>query len=493
MLLRPSTACLFILFIFSGFASRGQKVDSLTDKVLNFPSRLFSGIQKKTASLDQQLTRQTEKYLQRLGRQEARLKKKIAKIDSAAAQRMFAADPRQRYALLAAKLKGDTAGLRNNKFSGAYLPYVDSLQGSLSFLEKNPQLVDPSRVSPAALQNSLGQVRQLEAKLNDADGIRQFIQQRKEQLKQYLNSNTQLTSGIRNAYDDYNKQLYYYGQQVKEYQDILNDPDKLFRTALDLLNRVPSFAGFMRSNSFLSLLAGAPGNGGGAQAGQAVQGLQTRDQVLSALQTQYGVNGPNAASMAGQNIQSAQGQLDQLRDKMNAGGNSGDLNMPDFKPNTQKTKSFLQRLEYGTNLQSTHSNYYFPMTTDLGLSIGYKLDKENRIGVGASYKVGWGNDFNHVNVSSQGAGLRSFVDIQVKKSFFASGGFEYNYQQPFSSFNAVKSLDSWQQSGLLGVSKILSMKTKVFKKTKLQLLWDFLSYQQVPKAQPLKFRLGYSF
>jgi hypothetical protein len=114
------------------------------------------------------------------------------------------------------------------------------------------------------------------------------------------------------------------------------------------------------------------------------------------------------------------------------------------------------------------------------------------IGAGASYKIGWGQDFNHISMSSQGASLRSYLDINIKKSWFASGGFEYNYQQPFDHLHFPK-LDNWQQSGLLGISKIISLKTKVFKKTKVQLLWDFLSYQQVPKAQPFKFRIGYSF
>ena len=34
---------------------------------------------------------------------------------------------------------------------------------------------------------------------------------------------------------------------------------------------------------------------------------------------------------------------------------------------------------------------------------------------------------------------------------------------------------------------------KVLKKTKVQFLWDFLSYKQVPQTTPLKFRVGYSF
>ena len=166
---------------------------------------------------------------------------------------------------------------------------------------------------------------------------------------------------------------------------------------------------------------------------------------------------------------------------------------PGFKPNGQKTKTFLHRLEYGVNLQTDHSTSYYPTTTDIGVSLGYKLNDHNRVGIGASYKVGWGSDIQHIRVSSQGASLRSFLDIQVKKTWFASGGFEYNYQQPFYSFHVLKDLSNWQQSGLIGASKIISMKTKVFKNTKLQVLWDFLSYQQIPKAQPFQFRVGYSF
>jgi hypothetical protein len=98
-----------------------------------------------------------------------------------------------------------------------------------------------------------------------------------------------------------------------------------------------------------------------------------------------------------------------------------------------------------------------------------------------------------VKLSGQGAGLRSFADIHIDKSFFASGGFEYNYQRPFDIQRFPGKLDSWQKSGLIGVSKIISMKSRALKNTKIQLLWDFLSYQQVPRAQPVKFRIGYSF
>jgi hypothetical protein len=273
---------------------------------------------------------------------------------------------------------------------------------------------------------------------------------------------------------------------------MLNDPDKLEKKALALVNKLPAFQHFMKEHSMLASLLNMPGN---ISDNQTVgQGLPSRDQVMSAIQTQAGAAGPNVTSLIQQNVSTAQGQIDALRNKLNAFGSSGgDLDIPNFKPNNQKTKTFFQRLEYGSNLQTAHGSYYFPTTTDLGLSVGYKINDKNSFGLGASYKVGWGSDIRHVNVSSQGAGLRSFIDMQIKKSFYASGGFEYNYQQPFNSISVVKDLSSWQQSGLVGISKIVSLKTKMLKKSKVQLLWDFLSYQQIPRTQPLKFRVGYNF
>jgi hypothetical protein len=302
-----------------------------------------------------------------------------------------------------------------------------------------------------------------------------------------------LPGGVTGAFDNYKKQAYYYKQQVEAYKDMLNDPDKLFKTALGLLDKLPAFTSFVRSHSALSgmlNLPGVPVNGG--TAAPTTVGLPSRDQVLSVIQPQVPGGAPGAQALSQKSIESAQDQVDQMRNELSAHG-GGDPSMPDFKPNTQKTRTFLQRLEIGTNLQTVHSTYYFPTTTDIGITIGYKLNDNNVVGVGASYKIGWGSDIHHIRLSSQGAGLRSFLDVRIKKTFFASGGFEYNYQQPFSSFKPLNYLSNWQKSGLIGVSKIVSMKTRVFKKTKLQLLWDFLSYQQKPPAPAFLFRIGYSF
>ncbi|HEY4064175.1 MAG TPA: hypothetical protein VGM30_19850, partial [Puia sp.] len=103
----------------------------------------------------------------------------------------------------------------------------------------------------------------------------------------------------------------------------------------------------------------------------------------------------------------------------------------------------------------------------------------------------WGKDISHIAITSQGAGLRSFIETKIKGSFSAYGGFEYNYQEIIYSIRQISNLDYWTKSGLIGVTKQYHISNKV--KGELQLLWDFLSYQQVPKTQAILFRVGYNF
>jgi len=288
-----------------------------------------------------------------------------------------------------------------------------------------------------------------------------------------------------------NQQVYYYSQQLREYKEMWNNPDRLTRRTLGLLNRLPAFQTFMKQNSMLAGLFQIPGGYGSTLA---LSGLQTRDQVAQQIQGQVSAGGAAGASTLQSNLQSAESQLDGYKSKLQSlGAGGGDMDMPNFKPNDQRTKTFWRRLEYGFNFQTTHNSYYFPTVTDFGLSLGYRLGHSNVIGVGASYKVGWGNGFQHIALSSQGVGWRSFLEIKLKKTWSATGGFEYNYTTPFSSFQDLRAIERWTRSGLIGVSKQISMKGRFFKQTKLQLLWDFLSYQQVPKTQPLLYRVAYNF
>lgn len=482
---RPWAAILLLLTILS-FSCLAQEHPDKVQGTIDLPSKFLSKIQRRTSSLNDQLTRQTERYLQKITRREERLRKKLLKTDPAAAKALFP-DFTSQYTALSNKLSTDT-GNGTIHIAGEYQAYTDSLQGMLRYLQTDQAGL---KVNTPQLQSSLKEFQTLEARLKDADEIKSYIRQRKQQIGEYIQQHTNLSGMLGKDYKALNEDVYYYSQQVRQYREILNDPDKLTKEALTLLNKLPAFQAFMKQNSQLAGLFNLPGNYGSTAT---LNGLQTRDQVAALIQGQISTAGPGGAAALQSNIQAAESQLQSYKDKLTKLGNgSGDIDMPDFKLNNQKTKTFWNRLEYGANFQTTRNNYAFPTVSDFGLSVGYKLSDRNIVGLGASYKLGWGNGIQHIRFSSQGTGLRSFLDIKIKGSFSASGGLEYNYTTPFRSMQQLHNWDNWTKSGLIGVSKTVSMKSRVFKKTKVQLLWDFLSYQQVPKTQALLFRIGYSF
>jgi len=481
---------LLLLLCLSLERTEAQSVDSVTGKVLSFPSRLLGRIQSRTTDINRQLTQQTEKMLRAMARQEALLQKKMTGVDSAGAKALFGGSAAC-YAALAQQMRSDS-GLKGRSFSGVYPPYLDSLQGSVAFLHQNPQFLSnaPSTRQLTQLAAANAQLQALQAKMMDADQVKNYIQQRKQQISRYIAQHANLQNVLGKPLAGMNQKVYYYSQQLREYKEMWNNPDQLTQRALALLNRLPAFQTFMKDHSMLSGLFRLPSGYGSSQA---LSGLQTKDQVAQQIQGQVSAGGAAGASTLQSNLQSAESQLDGYKSKLNSlGAGNGEMDMPNFKPNDQKTKTFWRRLEYGANFQTTRNNYMFPTVSDLGLSLGYKLGHGNIVGAGMSYKLGWGNGIRHITLSGQGAGLRSFLQIKLKGSISAFGAFEYNYTTPFTSYQQLTQLQYWTKSGLVGLTKTISVKSRVFKKTTLSLLWDFLSYQQVPKTQPLLFRLGYS-
>ena len=506
MLIKPAL-CLSALLCIAAMATRAQTVDSVADKLTHFPMRLFGHVQSKTAELNQRLQRQTQKYLQQLQNEEASLEKKIFALDSGSAKTLFA-NSSQQYSQLLNKLQSDT-GSTHPKLTGQYQPYTDSLQTALAFFNKNPQVLGQSAnttipgnpsLSPeiqAQLQSSITQLRALQAKMQDAGQIKAYMQQRKQLLSQYIASHTNVQGLLNKPFAGIQRTMYYYSAQVTQYRNMLNSPDQLEQKAMAMLSRLPSFGSFMKAHSQLSSIFTLPGS---SSTPQALAGLQTRGQVSDAVKGQLtaaasGSNNSNNNSSASPSIPgNAQSQLAVYKAKLSQlGGGSSDIDAPNFRPNDQKTKTFLNRLQYGVDIQTTQSTYYFPTMTSLGLSLGYRLGHGNDVGLGAAMKIGWGTGFNHIAITGQGLGVRSFFDIAIKKSWSATGGFEYNYTQPFTEYQQVRQIQDWTKSGLIGVSKTVSMKSRLLKQTKLSLLWDFLSYYNTPRTQPVVFRIGYLF
>jgi hypothetical protein len=489
------SAFLLCLFLLTGQICYSQDSSSIYNKILNFPDKLLNSVQKKAYVFESRLDLQAEKYLARMEKREEKLFRKMYKIDSTKA-RILQTESKEKYSQLAQRIKtGVEAPI--GIVTGGYLPYMDSLKGSLTVLKQSQNLITQSGQITQKLNSSFDQVKLLEAKLQQAEQVKQFIRERKEQIRQVLSRYTKLPQSLLRQVKGINKEVYYYAQQIRDYREMISHPEKVERKAFSVLSKTKPFQEFMRKNSMLASLFRLPVDAPNDPAYlQSLAGLQTRAQVNQLVQNQLTLGGPSGSQQISSGLQQAQSQLQTLKDKVSRwGGGGSDMEMPEgFRPQNLKTKTFLQRIVLGTDVQTQRSTSLLPASSDLGISAGYRLNNNNSlIGVGFSYKMGWGQNIQNIHISSQGAGLRSFIDWKLKGSLWVSGGFEMNYRSIFNSLDQLRELNAWQQSGLLGVSKKFNVQMKFFKNTKVQVLWDFLSYRQVPRTQPILFRVGYGF
>ena len=126
--------------------------------------------------------------------------------------------------------------------------------------------------------------------------------------------------------------------------------------------------------------------------------------------------GANASQYLQQQVGQAQGQMDQLKSKldrlnMNGGGNSN-MAMPDFTPNNQKQKSLFKRLEYGfASFHCSASNTIhiqflplpvFTLGNDTSLCTGQTLLLQPALLPHAGYLWSTGSHTASLNINSAG-------------------------------------------------------------------------------------------
>ncbi len=484
---------LLLVLCFGPLVAWSQDSTSTVNKILNFPNRLFTKVHNNTTNLDQQIKKQTLKYLEKLASKERKLEQEVYAKDSIAGKDLFTGT-QQQYQQLEATINAPANPNIANPLR-QYIPALDSMQTAMRFMNSTALKV-PSFPSDKLrqIQQISMEMQQLQARLQSANDIQQFVGQREQQLRNQL-----LQLGFAKEYAYINQQSYYYQQQLVEYRNLLSDPKKLEEKMLATLSTLPAFQTFMAKHSYLSQLFHMPANYGTPEL---ATGLQTKAMIGKMMSERMGSAGSNSNSGSAPDpqqimqgaVKAAQAKLTQLQNQVsqlsNGGGSSNSIVMPEFSPNNQKTKTFLKRLQLGYNLQTQKSNILLPTTTAFGLSLGYKIDDKKIIGVGASYNVGWGNGINHFAVSSQGVGLRSFADLKFKGSIWITGGFEYDYLQQFVALRELYNLNVWQKSALLGLSKKYQLTKN--KGGNLQVLYDFLYRDHVPASPPILFRMGFS-
>jgi len=431
----------------------------------------------RAGKLNQQLSANSQQYLQKMAAVEDQLKAQLYyKTDSAKTRQLFAR-PSGIY-------HWDTTAITAGP-SKTYVAHLDTVQTTLKYWQSKFN----GSANSGSLSTALGKVTTLQSNIDQSAAISAAISARKQQLAQYLNQYSHLPPSVTSLFSKYKATAYYYRQQVDNVKDAVNNPTRLEQTALTQLAKLPVYQQFMARHSMLASLFQLPA---ATSDSAALAGLQTKSLVQQGLQQQVSASGQGGMAAVSQQMQQARGELSQMQNSLAKYGNSGqDLDMPDFKPNGQKTKTFLKRIVFGASLQLSQSTDYFPSTAAAGCSLGYKINDNSTAGVGLTYDLGLGQDWGHMQLSNQGLGLQSFMDWKIKGTWYVSGGYELNHLSAFSNIPKFSDINFWQPSALIGLEKKYKVSSKV--QGNIQLLFDALYKQEQPEGQWFKFRIGYSF
>jgi hypothetical protein len=459
----------------------GQENKYNLDSIINLPQKTLNKLATSTSSFEEKLVILTNRSLKKFESRERKIRRKLERVDSSSKTEMFSLS-NNFYSEATQTINGEKLVTVNRV--GEYLPFVDSLKTNLMFLKS----IEYNLPGADNLSKILSSVNNIQNKLKYVAVFQKSLMQRRDILRRYLEK-----YGLKKYLKGLNKEIYYYSQKVKEFKSILNDPKKLELTAFRTLQKIPSFKAFFEKNSYIATVFGFANYntyaGVSATSIPDFPGLQTVSQVERYASTAFNNTGGGVNSdPLQQGLGKLKNELDQLKSKSSSWDENAE--MPDFKPNEMKSKSFLKRIELGTNLQFGRPNSLIPSTADIAGQIAYKFHQNGSLGIGASYKLGYGN-LRRLSISHQGVGIRSFLDYKLKGQFYINGGFEFNYHSSFRTINELRDFNAWQSSALIGLSKKYRVSKKV--KGSVIVLYDFLYYQHSPRTQPIVFRLGYNF
>lgn len=464
--------CLIIMYNHDIYAQ-----DSIVHFSPKGTAKYLSQVKRKADGISRRVSNTADNTLERFLKSEQRIQAKLWASNPTETATIFVDSFKtERKLLHNIKSKmGKVSGL--TKYSETGGTYLDSLSGALSYLSQAKILLEKPENIGGKLEGTINSVNILKNKLEIAEQIKAFIRERKQQLTDQLSQYT----GFSKELQGLKKEAYYYSAQLREYKEALKDQKKAEQKAMELLRKIPVFNDFMAKNSMLAGLFNIQGGS------ELPAGLQTRTQVEQMIVARIG-SGPNASALASQQMDVARSKFDELKKKFPA--LNGADEMPEFKPKEMKSKSLLQRLEFGSNIQFQRSNQFFPTTSDLAGQVAYKFHKNGSAGIGLSYKLGLGSGLNDIHFSSQGMGIRSFIDWKLKGTFFLNGGYEQNYQPEYTGIPTGIG-QQWTQSGLFGISKKYKINSKL--NGNVMVLFDFLSNQHAPRTDPIKIRTGYNF
>src|SRR6266540_5127423 len=206
-----------------------SNLDSLLTKI--DPQKWSATVERKIGNLEDKIVAKSQKTLHRLQKQEERIyRKQLATKDSLAAQAKLA-EIKTKYKELEEKLKNHSSTIP--AIARQYIAHLDTLKTAFKFLASPP--FSTCGEGPG-MRDALSKIESLDNKMQQAEEIRKFIRDRRDQLKQQLEQ-----LGLVKELKKCNKEVFYYSEQLKEYKQILSDPQKIEKKTIELLSKTKFF------------------------------------------------------------------------------------------------------------------------------------------------------------------------------------------------------------------------------------------------------------
>jgi len=475
--MKASVIC-FLLFLFL-LASHTIKAQE-ESAVITQGNRYVSLKIKSLYKLNDRLERQQQRLLKKLRRKEYRLLAKLKDKDSLAYTRI--SHQPLTYDSISKLADSDSATLAKNAVRRN--PAIDSLKAINAFLQNK---------GSTALPSTNTQLAQLQGQLNYRNYINDLIAQRTNNIKSLTaNSNIPVLTSIE-------KQVYYAKQKMSVFKQMEDDPSMAEDKAMEYLQGTEGFDKYMDKatagpNSMQNLGPDA------TSAALQKMGLQTKQQVQSALQQRFGSNLSGLSQKMGDQIKAFQDKtqdLNNAKQTLQSLKQIKDIHKPSFKINKMRGLPFWKRIEKQYNFQTTRAIVDGqPAILQLSAMAGYRQSPRLTYGLGLVEATGLGQSWTNLRLSFQGLGLRSYASWQWQYGIGAYAGYERLYKQAaFSAGSAVPdtltpsphSTASYSESVLIGLTKTYHINSKW--NGQVQLLYD-IWWQQKGLQSPILIRFS---
>ncbi|XZF15434.1 hypothetical protein ACTHGU_04800 [Chitinophagaceae bacterium MMS25-I14] len=407
------------------------------------------------------IQRQQERLVHKLQKKEHRLMRKLRRSDNATDSAAYVRLQSQQvnYDSIGKLLHADSATVLS-KIGRRKNAVFDSLKGVQTFIQTN---ATKANLNSPALSSYSSEIAQLQQKTDYQNYINELITRHTNSLKN-LTGNTGNIPGLSGI----EKEVFYGKAKMNTWKQVAEDPSKAEEKALEYLQGTPGF------DQQLSQSTNPNSGMNGSMSADALEqmGYQTKSQLNKSLQQKFGGNLSQVQQQVSAQISDWQNKVtDAKNTATHLKSNISNLKSP-FNKNPMRGLPFWKRIEKSYNWQTTRATTDgTPAMLQLAGMAGYKQTPKLTYGIGIAADFGLGQDWNHIHLSFEGVGLRSFAKYDFIYGIGLYAGYERTYKRAvfnnssaapteLSNITSPHSTQYYNESALIGLAKSYKLNSK---------------------------------